>query len=55
MAGFELELYEKSEWAFLYWYVAVILGEQVGTLSPALECWIPTHDFNNYLAYRWGL
>ncbi|KAG8903192.1 hypothetical protein FRC01_009293, partial [Tulasnella sp. 417] len=37
MAGFELELYEKSEWPFLYWYVAVILGEQVGTLNDLLQ------------------
>lgn len=36
MAGFELELYETSEWPFLYWYLAVILGEQVRTLRPAL-------------------
>ncbi|KIO25572.1 hypothetical protein M407DRAFT_75483 [Tulasnella calospora MUT 4182] len=36
MAGFELELYEKSEWPFLYWYVAVILGEQVRSLRSAL-------------------
>ncbi|KAG9050795.1 hypothetical protein FS837_002351 [Tulasnella sp. UAMH 9824] len=44
MAGFELELYETSEWPFLYWYVAVILGEQmlvplIGTaaLTPHLD------------------
>ncbi|KAG8894051.1 hypothetical protein FRC00_009630, partial [Tulasnella sp. 408] len=37
MAGFELELYETSEWPFLYWYVAVILGEQVGTLNDLLQ------------------
>lgn len=32
-----MELYEKSEWAFLYWYVAVILGEQVRKLGSAME------------------
>ncbi|KAG8995685.1 hypothetical protein FRB90_000121 [Tulasnella sp. 427] len=44
MAGFELELYEKSEWPFLYWYVAVILGEQVGTLNDLLQTLDPDHE-----------
>ncbi|KAG8967268.1 hypothetical protein FRC05_002114 [Tulasnella sp. 425] len=60
MAGFEMELYEKSEWPFLYWYVAVILGEQmlvplIGTpaLPPHLD--VDRQRRNMMKRFDWSL
>lgn len=50
-----MELYEKSEWPFLYWYVAVILGEQVRTLSSAMEMWYSDPRLRKIPGYRLGL